>query len=71
MFDSKKIKPLLNQNIVEQIISAQGFEVKNHFFKLGKKKGQLALVYLSNVILKILVEISLRYFFVLATMLWL
>lgn len=38
MFDSKKIKPLLNQNIVEQIISSQGFEVKNHFFKIRRER---------------------------------
>lgn len=34
MIDRKKIKSLLNQNIVEQIILAQDFEVKNHFFKI-------------------------------------
>ena len=38
MIDVKYIKSLLTQELVEQIIQIQGFEVKNHFFKLRKKE---------------------------------
>ena len=34
MIDVKYIKSLLTQELVEQIISAQGFEVRNHKFKI-------------------------------------
>lgn len=38
MIKIKELRTMMSQSIVEQIISAQGFEVKNHFFKIRRER---------------------------------